>query len=851
MAILSDEFYYQPIRIDAINTRVFADIVAKEGDANGRGLLLTLTENGLMKDTTGIALNLKWEHTSVGNQGLDNFEAVDPSKGLYKITYPTEMLNRGTVRAFIQIIDSGKLVGTRNIGITVDRGVGDDTAIASSDSFTALAQALIDVNNLESTYAPELLSVKQQLAEKVGDGKLATMADLGQDVKTAITGGSVAVVGDNTVIESNIVNKQVSPSKFVDSYNMMSIATLKLGTVLAGYDTGTLLPTYITDGTTTGAFTAQIATPLVGKLRVKLSEITQGLALMILDGDGKRLNHFTLANVKSSAVAYIVSSALYYEIDIAKLKVAYPTVGFIVAEFLTVNKPTIYIKGLKTVNLLDYEWAASDGVSKIVDDAIDNNPSYPFDEKGLPQTVAYNYAQLEKAIKDIKIYGGSKTDKFYVLNAHKYYSGTYSAYFLTIGIAKVGYTGGAVGNELVCNFAINVSEIDFVTDKLTVMTLTQNNSSVIYSAKLYVNFSEFPQDSPAAVIAKTVMPIANTCIVESSTKSVSDPTEIVLPAKIVIAQGRELNLYYDNILKNNVGSNIIRGSVNSFDKFFKGSARRLSSATPTGLLSAYTSLWVDGKTQPTYVKDTALYVVPTATGTGLNKKVLIIGDSLTDNNAMADEIFNLFGPDVMDITMLGTRGNTGKHEGRAGWSAYNYVHSASVTIGGTTLTNPFYNPATSTFDLAYYMANNGYAAVDYVLICLGTNDIGSTSDADYKAAIDTIIASVKAYNATAKIGLWINPLPAQVEDNLYKKNSFLTFMQKTITNYDNREAEKIYLMPVYLNLDTENDFTVSSQALSARNSLMVNRLVDKIHPATAGYYKFADILFSYIKYFAI
>jgi len=165
MAILSDEFYYQPIRIDTINTRVYADLLAKEGDANGRGLLVTLTENGLMKDTTGITLILKWEHTSVGNQGLDNFEAVDPSKGLYKITYPTEMLNRGKVRAFIQIIDSGKLAGIRNIEITVDRGVGDDTAIASSDSFTALAQALIDVNNLESTYAPELLSVKQQLAE--------------------------------------------------------------------------------------------------------------------------------------------------------------------------------------------------------------------------------------------------------------------------------------------------------------------------------------------------------------------------------------------------------------------------------------------------------------------------------------------------------------------------------------------------------------------------------------------------------------------------------------------------------------------------------------------------------------
>ena len=169
MAILSDEFYYQPIRIDTINTRVYADLLAKEGDANGRGLLVTLTENGLMKDTTGITLILKWEHTSVGNQGLDNFEAVDPSKGLYKITYPTEMLNRGKVRAFIQIIDSGKLAGTRNIEITVDRGVGDDTAIVSSNSFTALAQALIDVNSNNSALSARITSVEQELAATVND----------------------------------------------------------------------------------------------------------------------------------------------------------------------------------------------------------------------------------------------------------------------------------------------------------------------------------------------------------------------------------------------------------------------------------------------------------------------------------------------------------------------------------------------------------------------------------------------------------------------------------------------------------------------------------------------------------
>ena len=235
MSILSDEFYYQLIRIDTINTRVYADIIAKEGDANGRGLLLTLTENGLMKDTTGIALNLKWEHTSVGNQGLDNFEAVDLSKGLYKITYPTEMLNRGKIRAFIQIIDSGKLAGTRNIEITVDRGVGDDIAIASSDSFSALASALIEVqswndriddveqdfidraNNLDATYPTRLVSVEQQLADRVDELALLSLsnqlAETVEDVELAhskIKRNNENTFGtyENAAVESIIANDE-------------------------------------------------------------------------------------------------------------------------------------------------------------------------------------------------------------------------------------------------------------------------------------------------------------------------------------------------------------------------------------------------------------------------------------------------------------------------------------------------------------------------------------------------------------------------------------------------------------------------------------------------------------------
>ena len=144
--VLADSFYYQPVQIDTINTRVNADIFAKEGDANSRGMVVQITENGMIKDTTGITLRLQWSHISVAVSGFTDFEVVDATKGLYKVKYPTSMLHRGRVEAFIRITDNGILSGTRNLMITVERMVGSDKTIEASDDFSALQTALIQLD---------------------------------------------------------------------------------------------------------------------------------------------------------------------------------------------------------------------------------------------------------------------------------------------------------------------------------------------------------------------------------------------------------------------------------------------------------------------------------------------------------------------------------------------------------------------------------------------------------------------------------------------------------------------------------------------------------------------------------
>ena len=50
------------------------------------------------------------------------------------------------------------------------------------------------------------------------DNKVWSMANMGQDVKEALTGGSVAVVGENTVLSENVVSKQIIKEK-TDFFN--------------------------------------------------------------------------------------------------------------------------------------------------------------------------------------------------------------------------------------------------------------------------------------------------------------------------------------------------------------------------------------------------------------------------------------------------------------------------------------------------------------------------------------------------------------------------------------------------------------------------------------------------------
>ena len=55
-------------------------------------------------------------------------------------------------------------------------------------------------------------------ATKADKNEVFSMANMGQDVKEAMTGGSVAVIGENTVLNENIVDRQIRMEKLANDY---------------------------------------------------------------------------------------------------------------------------------------------------------------------------------------------------------------------------------------------------------------------------------------------------------------------------------------------------------------------------------------------------------------------------------------------------------------------------------------------------------------------------------------------------------------------------------------------------------------------------------------------------------
>lgn len=350
-----------------------------------------------------------------------------------------------------------------------------------------------------------------------------------------------------------------------------------------------------------------------------------------------------------------------------------------------------------------------------------------------------------------------------------------------------------------------------------------------------------------SILANTVK--QNTA--EIDTLKSAESAEFISPTILRICGGIEQNIYYQNIIKGFDAKQAYRVQATAYTTNYTDFARISKGPTTAETHGFRFNLYKNNGNSMIESSTLNYQIVPKSSGSGLSKKVMIIGDSLTFNAPMTKHLVdNLLSGDDMSIELVGTLGDAPyKREGRSGWGAYTYTHEASHTNkSGTTFTNAFWNPSTLSFDFSYYISHSGISAPDYVFICLGTNDFGRT---DVATNLQTMITSIQAYNANIRVGVWTPP-PRGLEGNgnLIDRDGILEIVSDILTAFEGQEANRVYTVPVTLNVDPYHDFPMESVNVSADNTAyQMFVTTDKVHPSAAGYAKMADMIYSYIKYF--
>lgn len=314
-----------------------------------------------------------------------------------------------------------------------------------------------------------------------------------------------------------------------------------------------------------------------------------------------------------------------------------------------------------------------------------------------------------------------------------------------------------------------------------------------------------------------------------------------LPPRIYTVIGKQTDVYFWNFIRaSNPDDYMVRDDYRTADVMNLGDRYRI---IPTATLAQSINLRVwDCEYQAATAFTSLRHVSDTAKPT---VNALVIGDSMVEAGVWLAELKRMMGA---NLTLRGSRSTTVNdsvggsqtvaHEGRSGWSAANYVGSASFN----SITNPFYSGGT--FNFGYYMANTGaaYGALTDVFVMLGTNDVGqSISAATTTTNLTTIANSIKAFNSSIKIHFIMPPPPIKSGYGWGTRNWTHNFNAKNLMH-----DTWLALRPVLLSLgcdmiaaglvvDCWYDFPQTTVAQSQRNPTTITVGNENAHPNAYGY----------------
>ncbi len=226
---------------------------------------------------------------------------------------------------------------------------------------------------------------------------------------------------------------------------------------------------------------------------------------------------------------------------------------------------------------------------------------------------------------------------------------------------------------------------------------------------------------------------------------------------------------------------------------------------------------------------------------------IVIGDSRIGDGTLVQTLQTTFSS---SLSLLGTRQSSAgtPHEGRGAWSTTHYLTSETAFDAPNAFynaQNPQINPytgGTHYFDFGYYLAQNGYASPDFVVICLGANDVFSQESVQN---VDVMIESIrKATNGKTAVLVMTEYLsPASGYEmstkgtNVAQKRAqqFAYFsMQEQILG--GREDEGVYLVSSYAAINDTTHWQRNAEG----------KIIDSVHLGRQGYVAEARTIEAYL-----
>ena len=353
----------------------------------------------------------------------------------------------------------------------------------------------------------------------------------------------------------------------------------------------------------------------------------------------------------------------------------------------------------------------------------------------------------------------------------------------------------------------------------------------------------------------------------------AEDVKLLIPEKIYAVPGVETNVYFNNVVT------VVNPANYVFDvNCAKGRNDLKRWRFTPGEKDVGSWKWrirVLNESGVVAEAESDLVVVPRDAGSGRKISMLMIGASQTGAGLYPLRLAELMQkPGNPEFTTIGTRSRKiARHEGYGGWRWKWFLTRWGFTgkskNDGMHPNRPvgynspfiFEKDGKGVFDLnEYFKRNHGGKVPDVVSFQLGLNDFFLASDETIvevtKESIgnmEKLIGEFRKLKPAPEIFVFQH-IPGANQDAFGKNYACEQTSWQYRRNLDHYNRAllkkskelKFNLVPMYINIDTANNFPVLKQPVNADNPKMVELQNNGVHPAPAGYAQMGDTLYCWL-----